>query len=187
MDGVRVRESSRAKRVTLKVHFDGLCEVVIPLKRRASLKAVARFVDTHKDWIATQKARLQKKTVTPVVPPAGQEKITTEATRVLVLNLVKELTDLHGFKVCGVKFKVYTTRWGSCSSDCKLQFHAYLSLLPIELIKYVVIHELAHTVHHHHQASFWKLVSQIDPEYLEHRRQLRKFACVPKHNHTTVV
>ncbi|MEP6895394.1 MAG: SprT family zinc-dependent metalloprotease [Chloroflexota bacterium] len=67
------------------------------------------------------------------------------------------------------------TRWGSCSSKGTLSFSWRLILTPLELVDYVVIHELAHTVHHNHSKRFWKLVEKIIPDFKEWRRQLKQY------------
>ena len=67
------------------------------------------------------------------------------------------------------------TRWGSCSSKGTLSFSWRLVMTAPELIDYVIIHELAHTVHHNHSKRFWKLVEEWMPDYRERRKQLRTF------------
>lgn len=44
---------------------------------------------------------------------------------------------------------------------------------PIEVIDYVVIHELSHLKYYDHSAQFWSLVETQDPDYREHRTWLR--------------
>jgi hypothetical protein len=44
---------------------------------------------------------------------------------------------------------------------------------PPESIDYVVIHELAHTIHHNHPPQFWGLVGSILPDYAEKRKWLK--------------
>jgi predicted metal-dependent hydrolase len=57
------------------------------------------------------------------------------------------------------------TRWGSCSSRQTISVNCKLLFLPSELVRYVLIHELCHTVHLNHSAAFWALVAQKEPDY----------------------
>jgi len=52
--GFSVRESSRAKRLSIKVYPRGRVEVVVP--RRTSAAAVHKFVESHRDWIRDTRA-----------------------------------------------------------------------------------------------------------------------------------
>lgn len=64
-----------------------------------------------------------------------------------------------------VRFKKSKTRWGSCSIKGNLNFNWALMMAPLDIIDYVVVHELCHLVHHHHRPSFWKLVARYFPQY----------------------
>jgi predicted metal-dependent hydrolase len=66
------------------------------------------------------------------------------------------------------------TRWGSCSSKGVLSFSWRLILAPIEVLDYVVIHELCHTLIHNHSSRFWQQVERILPNYREYNKWLRK-------------
>jgi predicted metal-dependent hydrolase len=55
MSGFCVRESGRAKRLSIKVFPRGRVEVVVPLRTKAA--DVREFVEAHRDWI--RKARAQ--------------------------------------------------------------------------------------------------------------------------------
>lgn len=67
------------------------------------------------------------------------------------------------------------TRWGSCSPKGVLSFSWRLLMTPPEVIDYVIVHELAHTVHHNHSKRFWDLVEKWMPDYRERRKQLRGY------------
>lgn len=74
-----------------------------------------------------------------------------------------------------VSFKQQKTRWGSCSSDKNLNFNWRLIHAPKEVIDYVIIHELAHTVHMNHGRQFWDLVAKYDPDHPLHKGWLKRF------------
>jgi len=65
-------------------------------------------------------------------------------------------------------------KWGSCSSDRKLTFNYRLAMAPIEVIDYVVIHELCHLLHMNHDRSFWRRVGSIMPDYKEKEEYLAR-------------
>ena len=54
-----------------------------------------------------------------------------------------------------------SSRWGSCSCTGTISFSYRLILAEPHIIDYVVIHELAHTIHHNHAKVFWELVVHI--------------------------
>ncbi|WP_192600588.1 M48 family metallopeptidase [Sporosarcina limicola] len=65
-------------------------------------------------------------------------------------------------------------KWGSCSSDRKLTFNYRLAMAPIDVIDYVVIHELCHLLHMNHDRSFWRRVGSIMPDYKEKEEYLAR-------------
>lgn len=67
------------------------------------------------------------------------------------------------------------TKWGSCSSDKKLTFNYRLAMAPIEVIDYVIIHELCHLLHMNHDRSFWRRLGSIMPDYKEKEEFLARY------------
>lgn len=70
-----------------------------------------------------------------------------------------------------VSYRCQKTRWGSCSSNGHISFNWRLSAVPLEVLDYVVVHELAHLKHHNHSRNFWKLVERHSPRW----RKIRKW------------
>lgn len=68
-------------------------------------------------------------------------------------------------KPTGVQFRGQKSIWGSCSHANKISLNFKLIVAPLEVVDYVIVHELAHIRHKNHSASFWKLVEQ----YTDHR------------------
>lgn len=73
-----------------------------------------------------------------------------------------------------LKWRETTSRWGSCSSNGNIMLNWRLIHTPSEVAQYVIIHELAHRVHHNHSKKFWQLVEQFDPAYKVHRGWLKR-------------
>jgi len=64
--------------------------------------------------------------------------------------------------------------WGSCSPSGVLRFNWRLIMAPPAIVDYVVVHELCHLRHPHHQKPFWDAVGAILPDYRARRAQLRR-------------
>ena len=65
------------------------------------------------------------------------------------------------------------TRWGSCSSKGTLSFTWRLVMAPLEIIDYVIIHELVHLEIQNHSPSFWKKIHEYMPDYKKRRAWLK--------------
>lgn len=66
------------------------------------------------------------------------------------------------------------SRWGSCSPRGRITLNAELVKLPLELVDYVVLHELCHLRAPHHRPSFWRLLGTLLPDWRERRARLRQ-------------
>lgn len=75
----------------------------------------------------------------------------------------------------GVTVRNQRTRWGSCSGQKTISLNQKLLFLPPELVDYILIHELCHTVHMSHSRHFWNLVGQYLPDYANRRKMLREY------------
>lgn len=72
-----------------------------------------------------------------------------------------------------VSFRSQKTRWGSCTSKGKISLNWRLIVAPLEVIDYVVVHELSHLRFYNHGSSFWALVGTQLSNYLELRQWLK--------------
>lgn len=65
------------------------------------------------------------------------------------------------------------TLWGSCNSRGVVHLNWRLIQKPLELVDYVVAHELAHLIEMNHSKAFWQTVSSVYPGYAAARKKLR--------------
>ena len=91
-----------------------------------------------------------------------------------IVNKTQEFATTMSVTFNEITLKQQKTRWGSCSSQKNLNFNWRLIHFPVEVINYVIVHELAHLTHMNHSAHFWQRVAQFDPEYLLHRGWLKR-------------
>lgn len=87
-----------------------------------------------------------------------------EASRIIP-PIVDEYAKKMSLYPSQIRFRKTKRQWGSCSAGHTLSFNTMLAKLPLSTITYVVIHELAHIRHKHHQRSFWALVEETMPTY----------------------
>ena len=73
-----------------------------------------------------------------------------------------------------VKITSAKTRWGSCNPNGTLNFTWRLVMAPLDVIDYVIAHELAHLHVKNHSSKFWKFVEAIYPDYKKQRNWLRE-------------
>ncbi len=76
-------------------------------------------------------------------------------------------------RVTDLVVRKYTARWGSCSADGVIKINRLLAMAPTDVFDYVVVHELCHLQHMHHQPSFWHLVRTYCPDYQCHQQWLK--------------
>jgi predicted metal-dependent hydrolase len=74
-----------------------------------------------------------------------------------------------------VKVQFATTQWGSCSSRGVIMLNIALVCLPPALMRYVIVHELAHRLVPDHSMRFWDTVARVLPTYQRWVEALRDY------------
>lgn len=66
------------------------------------------------------------------------------------------------------------TRWGSCTPSGVISYNWRCVLVPVPVMDYLIVHELAHLEHHRHSREFWNHVATILPRFEDSVRWLQK-------------
>tara|TARA_Y100000389_G_scaffold122704_1_gene120046 strand:+ start:395 stop:1111 length:717 start_codon:yes stop_codon:yes gene_type:complete len=96
-----------------------------------------------------------------------------ESLEYLVLR-TSFLAKIMSVKYNSVKIKNFKRRLGSCSYKNDIVYNWRIIMSPKEIIDYIIIHELCHTVHFNHSKNFWILVKEFSPYYKDHKSWLKK-------------
>jgi predicted metal-dependent hydrolase len=95
-----------------------------------------------------------------------------EAT-LYINDRVEYYSELYKFAPKSIKINSALRRWGSCSGTGNINFAWRLIMAQVEVIDYVVVHELVHLRQHDHSRAFWSKVEQIMPDYKKRRMWLK--------------
>lgn len=106
-----------------------------------------------------------------------QDFVKQEARRLMV-PLAEEKARELGKSIRRIRFRDTESRWGSCTSAGELSFSWRLVLAPVEVMDYVVCHEVAHLAVLDHSERFWRVVETLCPHHLKARAWLKR------HGHT---
>ena len=97
-----------------------------------------------------------------------------EAMRVFE-ECVEHFSPLMGVAVQALKLTSARTQWGSCTAKGVVRLNWKLVTMPLQLIDYVVIHELAHLKEMNHSPAFWRIVESACPDYAAIRKELHNW------------
>lgn len=92
----------------------------------------------------------------------------------------KHLKDVYNRFTVDVPFpklciRKMSTRWGVNNSTLKkVTLNSELIYKDPKYLDYVIVHELAHFIHHNHGKGFWKLVEENEPNYKRLRKELQE-------------
>jgi hypothetical protein len=96
-----------------------------------------------------------------------------EARRIIT-ERVAHYAPLMNVRPAKVLIKANRSNWGSCTPKNTLNFSYRLVMAPLDVVDYVVVHELAHLVVRGHSKAFWKVVAAYVGGVKEKRRWLRE-------------
>jgi len=118
--------------------------------------------------------KLEQKQMQDFIRKGIVETLKIEA-KAFLPNRVKELANIHGFNYKRLTLRNNKTRWGSCSHDNNLNLNIHLMRMPNNLIDYIIIHELCHTIEKNHGRQFWALVEKTLPNSKTYDKQLKNY------------
>jgi predicted metal-dependent hydrolase len=162
---VEVRRSRRARRWTLSVPWGEPVVLTVPMwMPQGEIEVV---IASHREWIARERAAQSPQL--GLDPRRVSEAEARQAARELVSMVLEEEARALGVSYERVEIRDQRTRWGSCSSRGTLSFNWRLALAPLEVLDYVVVHELCHLREPNHSPRFWRLVASRRPGWRRQR------------------
>lgn len=169
----------RSNRKTVAIQVNSDLSVTVRAPYSASEKDIEEILKKKEAWISRHIEKIKKTKERFEAEPT--EKLTREKVIALAEEALKVIPARVEYfaKVIGVTYGKITirnqkTRWGSCSSKGNLNFNCLLMLAPLEVLDYVVVHELCHRKQMNHSKAFWLEVEKVLPDYKEARKWLKE-------------
>ena len=97
------------------------------------------------------------------------------ACKKVISERIKIYQQQLGTKPKTIKIIESKAKWGSCDHNKNLCFNYRLAMAPIDVIDYVIVHELCHLFHMNHDRSFWRRVGSIVPDYKQKEEYLARY------------
>ena len=119
------------------------------------------FVRTKIDWIKKQSEKMRQYEKEYNFTSGANDDIDKAKAKSMLTGRLKYLVEKHGFTYNRVFIRNQRTRWGSCSSKNNISLNMKLVRLPDDLVDYVILHELAHTIKRNHSKAFWAEMDKI--------------------------
>ena len=77
---------------------------------------------------------------------------------------LRQLSNETQLPIKNITIRGQKTRWGSCSSLGNINLNYKLLFLPPDWVRYVMLHELAHTQHMNHSSAYWQFLTHLEPD-----------------------
>ena len=95
------------------------------------------------------------------------QRFTMRTAHSILVPQLERLAAESGLHFANAQIRRQRTRWGSCSRRGTISLNACLMFQPPDVVRYLLLHELAHTRHMNHSRRFWALVEQLEPRWRE--------------------
>lgn len=183
---VNLEKRKNIKHVYLRVLNPNLIQIKTNIYY--TLNDAKLLIQKKIDWISTSILKLEKKSINEdeflylgVRKKLEEFKIKNidNFYKKEILKYLPNLVDDYAKKMnlfpTSIKYRKNKRTWGSCNYKNGLNFNILLMKFPIELMEYVVIHELAHIKHKNHSKKFWDLVEEFCPNYKQREKIFKSF------------
>ena len=134
------------------------------------------FLSEKASWIRMQQGKMQEREKmrqqARIHLDAAQEKELRERAKSVLAQRTAYFARQVGVTYGRITVRDQKTRWGSCSQTGNLNFNFRLILAPLEVLDYVVVHELCHRRQMNHSTQFWQEVAQVLPDYRKRKAWL---------------
>ena len=172
----------RSPRRTLGLEITREAKLIVRAPFKLPQEQIHDFISQKSHWIKRHQLRLKEQgeqKARQQWPAFLERRVWMNRYRYLAFTVIRArchyYAGLHGLTFNEIKISGAKRRWGSCSPNGNLNFNWRLIFAPLEVIDYLVVHELAHLTVKNHSRIFWNRVNQMFPSYLKAEEYLKQY------------
>lgn len=165
-------------------------EVRFIIPKNFSEDEVQRLIAQKSNWINEQLAYFEKEEVLNIElpkanilylgeahpkPKSDVEKWYRKEAKAYLTERTEFLATKHNLKYKRLFIRDTQNKWGNCSKEYNISLNWRLIKAPTQVIDYVILHELCHTVILKHTQAFWLKLSTVCPNCNEQAEWLKKY------------
>lgn len=156
---VRLRRSTRSRRISIRVHPSKGVTVTVPWLTPYS--AGIKFLLSRREWIMAVLKHQKSSTGNVLVLSVEQVEAMRRDAKAWLPGRLAFLASRYGFVYNTVSIKNNRSNWGSCSTRGNINLNLRLMAVPEPLRDYVILHELSHLKHPDHGPGFHALLESL--------------------------
>ena len=157
------------KSVTIKVMPKDKIQIIAPNK--VSKEVIEKILNKNTNWILSKLNGFKANNCDKDYLKESLKKWYKIQSEEVLMDRIdflrKRSEDFRKIEPEIVKVKEQKKIWGSCNTKKTIYINSKISMLPVEAIDYIIVHEFCHILHMNHSKEFYKAVEKIIPNYKE--------------------
>lgn len=172
---INVNEKQEVRLIIPKAFSEDEIERLVKQKTDWIKEKLAFFNNEESNIIYLPKANILYLGKAHPKPKSDIEKWYRKEAKNYLTKRIDFLAHKHNFKYNRIFIRDSKNKWGNCSKDKNISLNWRLIKAPVQVIDYVILHELCHTVIRKHTQAFWLKLSTVFPNYEEQTKWLKKY------------
>ena len=183
------------KNLRLQVNYNG--DIIIKAPKIISQSRIIEFINSKQNWINKQLKKIEdinnlkaKYNFNKYVYHYGiaeeikepKKKFYETTFKKEVVPLVISLSKKYNINIKSINITNTKRVWGSLNLKNEMKLNWKLIILPMDLVEYIIIHELCHTIEFNHSKAFWIQVKNKVGDYRNRKEKLDKYGFLLREN-----
>jgi predicted metal-dependent hydrolase len=181
-------ERKPVRHARINVNEKQVVKLIIP--NNFSEDEIKRLIEQKRNWIEEKLSVFKNEEILSIdlpkahilylgeahpKPKSDIEKWYRKQAKNYLSKRIDFLSKKHNLKYNKLFIRDSFNKWGNCSKENNISLNWRLIKAPAEVIDYVILHELCHTVILKHTQVFWLKLSTVCPNYNEQANWLKKY------------